>query len=421
MILEEPASSSRSSFLHYQIALHSLTLTPTVTKENNESYAELQKRTVATWFVDGKDVFEATITKIEEATSHIYMSFWIFVATIYVRRDGLKDPKDRLDTILTKKATEGVKIYILLWDESGAIVQNYSKWNKHYLEDLSPNIVVVRHPQIKPMHWSHHQKFVVIDDRWAFVGGVDFATGRYDWHEHLVTDPLGEHWWGVDFYAPLVQKASTFSDPDRSVVNQTKHSRMPWHDIQMYVEGPLARDISINFVQRWNHHVSSASKYSGKSKYPQLSVPSLEDLKKLYPAQFDSSHHHHHHHNTSPSTFGKKKFDQSAPVCLVDAQAVRSIAKWSGSERTESSIYGAYLDLIQEAEHYVYIENQFFVSGNASGVQNQVSNAICNRISHAINSNRKFRCIILTTQPEDIGPRVVPLSTIPSPLPLPLP
>eukprot|EP01128_Nolandella_sp_AFSM9_P005911 TRINITY_DN2951_c0_g1_i2.p1 TRINITY_DN2951_c0_g1~~TRINITY_DN2951_c0_g1_i2.p1 ORF type:complete len:528 (-),score=79.17 TRINITY_DN2951_c0_g1_i2:406-1989(-) len=371
------------------------------TDEANASFAPIRKSQRATWFVDGKDTYEATITRIEAAQSHIYMSFWIFVATLYVRRaDGLKDEKDRLDTILLKKAEEGIKIYILLWDESGAIVQNYSKWMKHYLEDLHANIVIVRHPQVTPIHWSHHQKFVVVDDCWAFVGGIDFATGRYDWYDHHVTDSLGETWWGMDFYAPLVEKASTFDDPDASVVKQTKHSRMPWHDIQMYVEGDLARDLADNFVQRWNHHIQ-LSKYKGKDKYPTLSLTPEDELHKLHPVEFGIS--------PEVTPLFSSDFVQSAPVSLVDAQVVRSIGKWSGGTRMESSIYGAYLDLINEAQHFVYVENQFFVSGNAQGVMNQVSNAICDRISLAVKEGRKFRCIILTGQPEDIGPRVIPL------------
>jgi len=116
--------------------------------------------------------------KIERAKVRIFMSFWIFVPTIYVRRDDDKRSiDDRLDTILKKKADAGVKIYILLWvrldlslgffgpncsqqDETNFAVSNYSKFNKHYMESLSPNIVVVRHPQMRPLNWSHHQKFM---------------------------------------------------------------------------------------------------------------------------------------------------------------------------------------------------------------------------------------------------------------------
>jgi phospholipase D1/2 len=134
--------------------------------------------------------------------------------------------------ILKKKADEGVKIRIMLWDETNFVMSNFSKWSKHYLEDLTKNskepIVVIRHPQYRPLMFSHHQKFVVVDDKHAFIGGVDFATGRYDWHEHLITDPDGEHWFGIDFYAPLLVKATSdnFSKPDSNILDQTKTSSM---------------------------------------------------------------------------------------------------------------------------------------------------------------------------------------------------
>ncbi|RNA01706.1 Phospholipase, partial [Brachionus plicatilis] len=40
-----------------------------------------------------------------------------------------------------------------------------------------------------------------------------------------------------------------------------------------------------------------------------------------------------------------------------EVQMVRSLDKWSGGiSQTECSIYNAYCDLIQRAEHYIYIE-----------------------------------------------------------------
>ena len=71
--------------------------------------------------------------------------------------------------------------------------------NKEYLERLHPNIRVVTHPSVSPILYSHHQKFVVVDWHTAFVGGIDLAWGRYDTHEHIIVDPDGEHWWGVDY------------------------------------------------------------------------------------------------------------------------------------------------------------------------------------------------------------------------------
>lgn len=55
------------------------------------------------------------------------------------------------------------------------------------LESLSPNIRVLRHPQIiLPTYWSHHEKLVVIDQEKALTGGLDICYGRYDDQEHLI-------------------------------------------------------------------------------------------------------------------------------------------------------------------------------------------------------------------------------------------
>jgi len=427
--------------------------------KENRSYAPVRHGIKARWLVDGRVCFEQMISKIEIAKSHVYMSFWIFVPTIYMRRySDDRDPLDRLDNILKRVADSGVKIYILLWDETNLAMSNKSKFNKHYVEGLSKNIVVVRHPPIKPVQYSHHQKFVVVDDKYGFLGGIDMSTGRYDWDEHRVVDPDGRYWWGLDYYAPLVKKADKYEDPDKQIVDQSEVARMPWHDIDVYIEGEAVIDLTYNFVQRWNHHVNFSSKYRGKDKYPMLTCKNM-----AWYSDYDKYWDGNEAENRAPTpvvdekpslmkslvfsgnviqktdsdkdldedqkdtTEGKDDTEKSLVKSIyarkkaedfkywfprshvVDCQLVRSICKWSGADRTETSIYGSYLDIIKDAQHYVYVENQFFVSGNAEGVGNLVSNAIVDRISAAINEGRKFKAIIVTTQPEDLTNRVVPL------------
>lgn len=107
----------------------------------------------------------------------------------------------------------------------------------------------------------------------------------------------------------------------------------------------------------------------------------------------------------SPRSSKKKGFS-------VTCQVIRSISQWSGSTRTENSIHAAYIDAINNAEHFVYFENQFFISGTAPGVANGVGQALVERISRAIERKQKFRVVIVTTQPEDLGPKVVPVVTL---------
>ncbi len=63
----------------------------------------------------------------------------------------------------------------------------------------------------------------------------------------------------------------------------------------------------------------------------------------------------------------------------------RSLSAWSGGiYETESSIQNAYIQLIQQAEHYIYIENQFFVTTcdpiKDSVCKNQIGKALLERI-----------------------------------------
>jgi phospholipase D1/2 len=47
---------------------------------------------------------------------------------------------------------------------------------------------VIRHPDHYPSSgvflWSHHEKTVIIDQKIAFVGGIDLCFGRWD-DEHM--------------------------------------------------------------------------------------------------------------------------------------------------------------------------------------------------------------------------------------------
>jgi phospholipase D1/2 len=70
-------------------------------------------------------------------------------------------------------------------------------------------------------------------------------------------------------------------------------------------------------------------------------------------------------------------------------QVLRSASSWSvgflDAETYEESIHEAYIDAITKAKHYVYIENQFFISlaTHNSSVRNHICEALCNRIVRA--------------------------------------
>jgi phosphatidylserine/phosphatidylglycerophosphate/cardiolipin synthase-like enzyme len=79
-------------------------------------------------------------------------------------------------------------------------------------------------------------------------------------------------------------------------------------------------------------------------------------------------------------------------------QVVRSYSRWSaGLSETEDGIQEAYKQLINNSQHFIYIENQFFVSAcgeKDSVIGNTVVNCLFNRIFKAHAEGSKFRILI---------------------------
>ncbi|KAJ8424958.1 hypothetical protein Cgig2_000545 [Carnegiea gigantea] len=89
---------------------------------------------------------------------------------------------------------------------------------------------------------------------------------------------------------------------------------------------------------------------------------------------------------------------QVGPCVSCRCQVLRSVSQWSaGTSQTEQSIHDAYCSLIEKAEHFIYIENQFFISGLSGDeiICNRVLDALYRRIMRAFNDKKCFRVIIV--------------------------
>ncbi|KAJ0802483.1 putative phospholipase D [Helianthus annuus] len=89
---------------------------------------------------------------------------------------------------------------------------------------------------------------------------------------------------------------------------------------------------------------------------------------------------------------------QVGPRVACRCQVVRSVSQWSaGTSQVEESIHNAYCSLIEKAEHFVYIENQFFISGFAGDeiIRNRVLESLYRRIIRAYHEKQQFRVIIV--------------------------
>ena len=87
------------------------------------------------------------------------------------------------EEVIRKASERGVKVNIMLYHES-CFLSNGSQYVKEKLEKHE-NVRVLCHPSGKlPVLWSHHGKIVIVDEREAFIGGLDICYGRYDSQTH---------------------------------------------------------------------------------------------------------------------------------------------------------------------------------------------------------------------------------------------
>ncbi|KAL0485159.1 pldA [Acrasis kona] len=252
------------------------------TNNRHHSFSPERDKTGASWFVDAEDAYRAMASSMLKAHSQIFLTDWCLSPFIYLIRDfdDLRNYNNkrrddyRLDKILLKKARSGVKISILLWKDTRFTGLNLSSvFTKKYLEGLHSNIKVILHPPKFPIEWSHHQKILVVDQRVAYLGGLDFCFGRFDNKHHVLVDTNRCHltWPGADYYNPcrpygdlpkLTNAQSAFFEyTDRETV-----VRMPWHDVHVCLRGQIVYDVSVNFVNRWNHHLTQTASAVGATQ-----------------------------------------------------------------------------------------------------------------------------------------------------------
>jgi len=192
-----------------------------------------------------------------------------------------------------------------------------------------------------PLIGGNHQKFTVFknhaepQDPWAIIGSIDINNPRWDTPEHLPEHP---------------------DDPDTRWRQPAIPSGTcgPTHDLGMLVQGPAVRDLEFTFRQRWNdpsRNIGLVRRFAS-SGGPWaiglpigLSGPPPEILEPpLPPLNNRGSHSVQVLH-----TYGRVSTNQ--------AQRGHS---YSWADTGEFTIWASYLNAIQQARHYIYIEDQFF-------------------------------------------------------------
>uniref|UniRef100_A0A8C9XCE3 Phospholipase n=1 Tax=Sander lucioperca TaxID=283035 RepID=A0A8C9XCE3_SANLU len=354
-----------------------------------EGFAPPRENTLTKWYVNGGGYFADLADSLEQAREEIFITDWWLSPEVFLKRPAT-DNYWRLDEILKRKAEQGVKVCVLLYKEVELALGINSEHSKRTLMNMHPNIKVMRHPDHVSsvvFLWAHHEKMVAIDQTVAFVGGIDLAFGRWDTNQYRLTD-LGlmansnpnppqdtydltcnnKLWLGKD-YSNFIRKDWVQLDrPFEDNIDRTQVPRMPWRDLSAAVHGGAARDVARHFIQRWNFTKIFKNKYKDE----------------FYPYLLPKSH------CTADSLSFTVPGSKKAKV-----QVLRSADRWS-TGTCENSILKAYIHTIENSEHYIYIENQFFIScADGKTVHNGIGDAIVNRILRAHREQKKYRVFVV--------------------------
>jgi len=374
------------------------------------SFAARHDGITAKWFVDGWQFYEAAAVALEAAQHEILIADWMFSPEVILKRPscgeefiGVADKEASVMNILKRKCEQGVQVHVMIYSEIPGTVPVDSAHAEAVLHRVHPNLHTMRHPGMEHMAgtmlmWSHHEKLVVVDQTIAFCGGIDLAFGRCDHKDHRLNDVQSASFLGKDYYNPNLGGFQDLAHPDDDdpELDRHQHPRMPWHDIHMAVKGRPALDIARHYAGRWNRHLLEGFLGNGE----QSSKQNVNMKPILLLAQQPQE----------PEGAWNPAWANNEHVCSV--QVLRSVSWWSaGVEETERSCQDAYVELISNAEHCIYIENQFFISStgnpdeNSVIVQNTIVDVLAQKIASRIIADKggppSFRCyVVLPNYPE---------------------
>jgi phosphatidylserine/phosphatidylglycerophosphate/cardiolipin synthase-like enzyme len=164
--------------------------------------------------VDGAEALPRIAVDIASARSHVHLAGWFFTPGFL-----LGDGGPTLAALLAETA-ERVPVRVLAWAGAPLPLFHPDRSEVRAMRDelvKGTRIEVALDSRERLMH-CHHEKIVVVDDRVAYVGGIDlttFAGDRLDESDHPARGGLG------------------------------------WHDACTRLEGPIVADVASHFRQRW--------------------------------------------------------------------------------------------------------------------------------------------------------------------------
>ncbi|PWA70468.1 phospholipase D gamma 1 [Artemisia annua] len=334
------------------------------------------------------DICEA----IKQARHLIYITGWSVVHNVQLVRNGDGAKDSMLGDLLKAKSAEGVRV-LLLWDDptsksnlgikTHGVMGTNDEETRHFFKHSSVKVIFcprsageghrLAKKQETETIYTHHQKTVIVDADagnyrrriMAFIGGLD------DYHQPNYTGPT------------------------------TGLPREPGHDLHSRIEGPAAYDVLKNFEERWLR----ASKPHGIQKMKKTIDDSLLKLEKI--PDILGIDEAHCTSEQDPEGWHVQVFRS------IDSNSVKGFPK-DPNEATsknllcgknvliDKSIHTAYVEAIRAAQHFIYIENQYFLGSSFNwnnnrtlGANNLIPMEIALKIVNKIRANERFAAYIV--------------------------
>nr|VDD23895.1 unnamed protein product [Brassica oleracea] len=376
------------------------------------------------YYENGKcwhDMFHA----ICQARRLIYITGWSVWHNVRLARDkGNPASECTLGELLKSKSREGVRVLLLVWDDptsrdilgykTDGVMGTHDEETRRFFKHSSVQILLCprnagkRHSWVKQTEvgtiYTHHQKTLIVDADAggnrrkivAFVGGLDLCDGRYDTPQHplfrtLQTDHKG------DYHNP------TFTG------NLSGCPREPWHDLHSKIDGPAAYDVLTNFEERWLKAAKPHRINKLKTSYDDalLRIERIPDILGVFDAPTVSAN--------DPEAWHVQIFRS------IDSNSVKGFPKdpkYATSKNLmcgknvliDMSIHTAYVKAIRAAQHFIYIENQYFIGSSYNwnahkdiGANNLIPMEIALKIADKIRANERFAVyIVIPMWPEGV-------------------
>ncbi|KAM7257284.1 hypothetical protein ACFE04_013025 [Oxalis oulophora] len=369
---------------------------------------------------------------ILEAHHMVYIAGWsIFHKVKLVREPSRPLPSGgnlTLGDLLKYKSQEGVRVLLLVWDDktshskffinTAGVMQTHDEETRKFFKHSSVHCVLspryassklsIFKQQVVGTLFTHHQKCVIVDSQApgnyrkisAFLGGLDLCDGRYDTPEHRLFRDLDTHVFKDDYHNPTIPAG-------------TKGPRQPWHDLHCKVEGPAAYDVLANFEQRWRKatrwsefgkrfkrvthwHDDALIKLERISWILSPSSTTPEDDPKLWVSKEEDPENWHVQVFRSIDSGSVKGF----PKDIYEVEAKNLIC--AKSLVIDKSIQTAYIQAIRAAQHFIYIENQYFLGSSfawpsykEAGADNLIPMELALKITSKIRANERFAVYVV--------------------------